>query len=180
MKQFAILFLLCALTAGQAAAQQYHSLSTNLAGWASASINLEASLSLGRQVSLHLPLRYNPFVFSGGRRFQHLTVTPGLRYWPGGLYRKGFAGFHLLASRYHAGNLWNKFRYDGMALGAGLSVGYAYRLSERWRFEWEVGAGMLWADYDKYHCKPCGAFLGHESGFRFVPTRVAANIVYLF
>jgi hypothetical protein len=172
--------LLTAILCIQGVKAQYYAVSTNLAGWATTNLNLEASVSLSRRVSLHLPVQYNPFVFSAGRRFQNLTLAPGLRYWFEGLHRKGFAGVHLLASRYHAGNLWDKFRYDGRALGAGLSLGYAYPLGERWRFEWEAGGGMLRADHDKYRCKPCGAFLGHESGFYFVPTRVAANMVYQF
>jgi hypothetical protein len=180
MKRILFLLLLCTLTAGEAIAQPYHSLSTNLAGWATASINLEGSISIRRKASLHLVTQYNPFVFSEGRRFQNLTLMPGVRYWFEGLHRKGFAGFHLLSSRYHVGNLWDKYRYDGFALGAGLSLGWAYRLDKRWRFEWEVGGGALWTDYDKYRCKPCGAFLGHEAGFHLVPTRVAANIVHLF
>jgi hypothetical protein len=111
---------------------------------------------------------------------QQLSVLPGLRYWWDGLQRGGFVGVHLLASRYHAGKLWDQFRYDGLAAGAGFTLGYAYSLSDRWRFEWELGASLLWADYNKYRCKPCGAFLGHYRGYRFVPTRAAANLVYQF
>ncbi|MDR1919027.1 MAG: DUF3575 domain-containing protein, partial [Tannerellaceae bacterium] len=66
--------LLAAFLFSQGVKAQYYTLSTNLAAWAVGSINLEASASLGRKVSLHLPLQYNPFVLGGGRRVQHLTV----------------------------------------------------------------------------------------------------------
>jgi hypothetical protein len=159
---------------------QSYSIGSNLAGLATTNLNVEASMPIHHTMSLHFPVQYNPFTFSGGRRFQNLTLTPGVRYWLSGLYRGGFCGAHLLASRYHAGRLWDSYRYDGLAFGAGLSVGYTWTLSGRWRFETEAGAGMLWTDYRKYRCKPCGAFLGREEGWHFVPTRVAANLLYLF
>ena len=31
-----------------------------------------------------------------------------------------------------------------------VHVGRAYQLSKSWNFEWEIGAGALWMDYEKY------------------------------
>lgn len=61
-------FLLYGLFAcSLSAAAQSYSLRTNLLGLGTANLNLEASMTLNRKWSLHLPLQYNPFTFSKNR-----------------------------------------------------------------------------------------------------------------
>ena len=87
---------------------------------------------------------------------------------------------YAVASRYHFGQIWDDKRYDGQAYGVGFSYGKSYQLSTRWNFEWELGAGVVWSEFEKYKCKKCGQKLGKENGIYLVPTRIAANIIYLF
>jgi hypothetical protein len=69
---------------------------------------------------------------------------------------------------------------NGESYGVSISIGRAYQLSKSWNFEWEIGAGALWMDYDKYLCKRCGDLVSRKHEWAFLPTRAALNIVYLF
>lgn len=180
MKTKKILFTLLLISCFSGVKAQFYSLSTNLIGLATTNLNAELSMTLNRTWSLHVPVQYNPFVFAENRRFQNLTVMPGIRYWFRETYAGSFAGVYALASRFHVGNLWDDFRYDGHAFGGGISYGKAYTLSPRWNFEWEVGAGVVWADFEKYACKQCGARFGNKSGVYITPTKVSASLIYLF
>lgn len=180
MKTKKILFTLLLISCFSGVKAQFYSVSTNVIGLATTNLNAELSMTLNRSWSLHLPVQYNPFVFKDNVRFQNMTVMPGVRYWLRESYAGQFFGFYGIASRYHVGNLWNDYRYDGKAFGAGLSYGHAYTLAPRWNFEWEIGAGVVWSEYEKFACKKCGARLGNHTGVYFVPTKVSASLIYLF
>lgn len=180
MKTKKILFTLLLLACFSGAKAQFYSVSTNVVGLATTNLNAELSMTLDRIWSLHVPVQYNPFVFSDNTRFQNLTVMPGVRYWSRETYAGSFFGMYGIASRYHVGNLWNDYRYDGHAFGVGLSFGKAYTLAPRWNFEWEIGGGVIWAEYEKFACKQCGTRFGEHSGVYLVPTKVAASLIYLF
>ena len=60
---------------------QSYSLRTNVLGLATTNLNLEASMTLGRKWSLHLPVQYNPFRFSRNRQFRNLYVAPVHTVW---------------------------------------------------------------------------------------------------
>ena len=46
-------------------------------------LNAEFGMTLNKKFSLHLPVQYNPFIYSksNNTKFQNLTVLPGVRYW---------------------------------------------------------------------------------------------------
>ena len=159
---------------------QFYSARTNLIGLATGNINLEGSMTLNRRWSLHLPVQYNPFVFKDNRKSRNLTVMPGVRYWFVESYSNFFVGMNTLASGYSIGRIWNKKRYEGEGYGIGLSIGKAYPLSKTWNIEWELGGAAVWARYNEYRCRECGAFLGRKHGWYLIPSRVALNMIYLF
>ena len=175
-------FLLYGLFAcSLSAAAQSYSLRTNLLGLGTANLNLEASMTLNRKGSLHLPLQYNPFTFSKNRQFRNFYAAPGVRYWLLESYMGGFIGMYATAGTYSAGNLFgSRYRYEGEGYGAGVSIGRAYQLGTRWNLEWEIGAGAVWLGYDRYLCRRCGDLVESDYGWRFLPTRAALNLVYLF
>ena len=159
---------------------QFYSARTNLIGLATGNINLEGSMTLNRRWSLHLPVQYNPFVFKDNRQFRNLTVMPGVRYWFVESYSNFFVGMNTLASGYSIGRIWNKKRYEGEGYGIGLSIGKAYPLSKTWNIEWELGGAAVWARYNEYRCRECGAFLGRKHGWYLIPSRVALNMINPF
>lgn len=171
------LLLLCVQKAG---AQSY-SVRTNLIGLASTNINIEASMTLNQKWSLHVPVQYNPFRFSDNKQFRNFYIAPGARWWWLQSYIGTFFGMYATAGKYSVGNLFgSKYRYEGEAYGISGSIGRAYPIAKRWNIEWEVGAGLIWMNQEKYVCKRCGDLVKDEHKWRFLPTRAAVNIVYLF
>lgn len=109
---------------------------------------------------------------------QYFSTEP---YWLLQSYIGGFVGVYGTAGTYSVGNLFgSKYRYEGESYGVSISIGRAYQLSKSWNFEWEIGAGALWMDYDKYLCKRCGDLVSRKHEWAFLPTRAALNFVYLF
>lgn len=124
-------FLFCALAAcALAVSAQSYSLRSNILGLATTNLNLEASMTLNRKWSLHLPVQYNPFKFGSNRQFRNFYAAPGARYWLLESYMGGFIGMYGTVSMYSVGNLFgSKYRYEGEGYGVGLSVGKAYQIS---------------------------------------------------
>ncbi len=160
---------------------QFYSVRINLVGLATTNINVEASMTINRKWSLHVPIQYNPFKFSENKQFRNFYFTPGVRYWFLESYNSTFLGIHTVGAKYSIGNLFgSKHRYEGTAYGAGISVGRAYTIGKSWNIELEAGVGAAWLDYDKYICKRCGDLVEHKKEVRILPTKAAINLVYLF
>jgi hypothetical protein len=157
---------------------QSWSLGANIPALATATANVEISMALDRKWSLHLPVYYNPFVFKGNRKLQNFTAMPGVRYWLLESYVNGFIGANAVASKYHIS--WKGSRYEGVAYGMGISMGYAWLLSPRWNLELEGGIGLVRADYTEYECQECGRRKGEYIRWVAVPNRLALSLVYLF
>ena len=173
-----VLFIFMSLTMLVRANAQFYSVKTNLLGLATTNLNVEGAVSIHRNWSLHLPINYNPWISSGNKRLQNITVEPGIRYWFLESFSQGFIGIQSIYSRFHVGA--NKYRYDGYGVGLGLSYGYSKALNKRWNLEFEAGLGVLWADYTKYLCKKCGAPSGNEKKVHLIPSKASVSLVYLF
>lgn len=176
-----ILFIAISFGKNSVVHAQVYSLRTNLLGWCTTNMNIEAGIKVSHRLTLHLPIQYNPFSL-GEARLRNLTTTPGIRYWFRGAYsRSYFMGFQGLATMYNVGGIFGgKYRYEGYGFGGGASFGYNRPLSPHWNFEVEGGLGVMWTHYDKYICKSCGPKVSSFDGVRFVPTTLAVSFVYLF
>lgn len=174
-KKNLLLALLCC--AGVTVSAQSYSLRTNVLGLATTNLNVEASMTLSRKWSFHLPVQYNPFKFSENRQFRNFYVAPGVRYWLLQSYIGGFVGVYGTAGTYSVGNLFgSKYRYEGESYGVSISIGRAYQLSKSWNFEWEIGAGALWMDYDKYLCKRCGDLVSRKHEWAFLASIIPDSL----
>lgn len=182
MRNSRIFFLALLLLVSANAFSQFYSGRTNLVGLATGNLNLEFGMTLNKKFSLHLPVQYNPFIYNREKntKFQNLTVMPGARYWLRESFMDQFVGFSLIGSRYHIGNLFDDYRYDGWGAGAGVSFGWTYPMAPRWNFEWELGVAGVWASYDKSVCKSCGYTYGKENKWYVLPHKVAVSLIYLF
>ncbi|MCF0256786.1 DUF3575 domain-containing protein [Bacteroides heparinolyticus] len=177
---FAVL-LFCLFHSGNISAQ-FYSIRTNLVGLATGNLNAEGSMALSTRWSIHLPVQYNPFDLWEDAKLKNITVAPGIRYWMRETYGRGcFFGLHGVFSYFNAGGIFgHRYRYQGTAWGGGLSIGLARPLSRHWNIEFELGGGIVWADWERFRCAHCGRRVGKDSGLRLLPTRTAVNLVYLF
>lgn len=175
--KYVLLCLLLCAGMGSPRAQSC-SLGVNIPALGTAALNAEVSMTLTRKWSLHLPVYYNPFVFRDNKKWQHVTLMPGLRYWLLESYVNGFIGVNATASKYHITR--KESRYEGTAFAVGMSMGYAWLLSPRWNLELEGGISLLRADYTEYARTRCGALKGKEARWMAAPGKIALSLVYLF
>ena len=103
---------------------QSYSLRTNVIGLATTNLNLEASMTLNRKWSLHLPVQYNPFKFGRNRQFRNFYAAPE---YATGCWKATWADSSACTVRPAPtawGNLFgNKYRYEGEGYGVGLRSG---------------------------------------------------------
>lgn len=108
---------------------------------------------------------------------------PEIRRWFKESFDGGYLGLHLIGGQYNAGGLkFPRFlkdkRYDGWAVGAGISYGHSWALSRKFSLEVSAGVGYMYLRYDKFRCGACG---DKEGSFRrnyIGPTKAAISLVY--
>lgn len=178
MKKLLYVLMLALFTIGAKA--QFYSASVNTPLLLSGTLNGEVSMTLNRNWSIHGDLSLNPWKVESFR-VQHIAFRPQVRWWSVESYRGGFVGFHLLGAGYHIGipSMMSE-KYEGVALGGGLDVGYAWALNTRWNIEVQGGGSYLWSSYYKSKCKTCALRTMAESKGYLLPTKVALSLVYLF
>ena len=69
-------------------------LKTDLVNWATASLNLEPEVKVGRKSTMALGLSWNPWTFSDNKKWRHLRVQPEYRYWICRPFGGHFLGLH--------------------------------------------------------------------------------------
>lgn len=166
---------------------------TNLAYDLTTTFNLGAEFGLAPKWTLDVSGNYNPWTFSGNKKWKHWLVQPEARYWFCDKYMGHFVGLHAIGGQFNFGNWDTDFKFlgtdyselkdhrvEGWGVGGGIAYGYAWALSKHWNIEAEIGAGYIYMDYDKYRCAKCGEKL--ESGIRhnyWGVTKAALNLVYI-
>lgn len=145
MLSFKKLFLLLATWAiGLAAGAQSFGVSTNALGWGALTPNVGLDVGLAKHLSFEVDAGINPFSFSENRSTKFWAVQPEFKIW----FREKFDGFsiglHGTYGEYDFG-LW-KYLYNGTMYGGGLSLNYAWILSEKWNMELSLGGGYTHLD----------------------------------
>lgn len=158
---------------------------SNLLYGATATLNLGMEYRLGGRTSLDVPLGWNPWQFSGNRKWKHFLVQPEFRRWTRETFAGHFFGLHAHYAYYNVGNLPKPFsgnmrqnRYQGWLTGAGVSYGYRRDFSRHWGLEATLGVGYAYLDYDKHLCGKCGEKLGSGTRNYFGPTKAGISLVY--
>lgn len=151
--------------------------------------NLAGEIVAGERVTIDLVVAYNPWNLKGSeesnKKLAHFLVSPEARYWTCEPMNGHFFGLHAIAVTYNVGQhdiplLFDKeYRYEGNALGGGVSYGYHLPLSTTWGVEFTVGVGALFARHEKFECPRCGESLGTYSKTYFGPTRAGISLVYI-
>lgn len=152
---------------------------------ATATFNLGAEFKIKDKQSLEIPLNYNPFTFSNGRKWKHFLVQPEYRWWTKETFRGHFFGAHAHYGIYNVGGLPSMFsqnmqdnRYEGWLVGAGASYGYRWNFSDHWGMEATIGVGYAYLKQDKYPCVKCGEKKGDRSRHYVGPTKVGLSVTY--
>lgn len=151
--------------------------------------NLGIELGMSPKSTLELSGGYNPWHNERGvKKSLHWLAEVEYRYWLCQRFNGHFLGIHALGSRYNInktklpllfGKNSDQYRFDGYAVGAGISYGYQWILGTRWNLEANIGVGYARLDYDKYNCTTCGEKLGAERRNYFGPTKAGISIIYI-
>lgn len=156
------------VTGKKAAMEQILDVSTNLFDWLDlATINLDASIPVSRHFTVQFGGKFNGWEFKNSEGSDSLTknqqqsVSVGARYWPRGTYSKLWICSKLQYCKYSETGVWRQALDEGKAVGAGLSVGYMWRIGNHLAVD--LGGGF-WGgrllEHALYDC-PCESCLQH-------------------
>lgn len=160
---------------------------TNLAYWATTTPNLGMEFALGKKSTLEISGGLNPFEFSDNKRFKHWLVQPEYRWWFCEAFNGHFLGIHAHGAQFNVGgwdipvgrlDVFKDKRYEGYLYGGGISYGYQWVLTNRWNFEFNIGAGYARIHYDEYPCKDCGTKMDEGNYNYWGVTRVGLSFIY--
>ena len=129
-------FILLLFTSSVGFAQKY-AVKTNLAYWATTTLNIGGEIALAPRMTLDMTANYKPFHFRGNKKIMHWAVQPEWRYWTCRRFMGHFIGVHAHGGKYNGG--LKKYRYDGWGVGGGFSYGYQWVIGKYWNLETELG-----------------------------------------
>ena len=158
---------------------------TNLLVWGTATPNVAVEFGLARKWTLDVSAGYNPFALKKGGINKVGFIQPEVRYWFCQRFEKHFVGLHGLYGRFNVGDLdlltttFEKHRYKGWGAGAGLSYGYHLPMSKRWAWEFTVGIGYVYLEYDKYRCYDCDQHIAKKNRHYLGPTKAGISLIYM-
>ena len=119
------------------------------------------------------------------KQLMHWGIRGEYRRWFCERYNGHFLGAHLLWTRYNISShkipllFEDDKRYDGFAVGAGISYGYNMALGKRWGLEFHIGAGVAYMNYDMFTCEICDRDPLENKKLYFGPTRAGVNLVFM-
>lgn len=157
-------------------------------------INIGTEIGLAPKWTVDIPLSINGWILSHDRRWKHLSIQPGVRYWFCDRFSGHFIGLHTHGGIFNMGGFNGRInmlgtdftklehsRYQGWFVGGGVSYGYAWMLGTHWNLEAEIGFGYSYSRFDQYRCEGCGKKIQSQRPHNYVgPTKAALNMVYLF
>jgi len=156
---------------------------TNLLYDATTTMNLGLEIALSPKVTIDLSGNYNPWEFSENKKLKHWMAQPEVRYWLCEKFNGHFFGIHAHGGEFNMGNIellnMEKYRYEGLFYGGGISYGYQWILSKRWSLEASLGFGYTYLDYDKFYCEKCGDKIGEETRHFIGPTKASVSLIYI-
>ena len=158
---------------------------TNLLYLATTTLNASVEIGLAPRWTLDAAAAYNPFQLQKGGINLFWFVQPEIRYWFCDRFERHFIGLHGIYGRFNVGEVtfltrtFENHRYRGWGAGGGISYGYHLPMGKHWGWEFSVGAGVIYYEYDKFRCFGCDEFEGRRSKIYFGPTKAAISLIYM-
>lgn len=187
--KFILLFLFCYVNAysqerGLQPETPSFALKTNVLYDATATFNLGFEQKLNQKWTLDVSANYNPWTFSNNKKWKHVLVQPEARYWLCESFNGTFLGVHAHWGQFNVGGLgindnMKDHRYQGWLLGAGVSIGHQWILTNRLSLEASIGVGYAYMDFEKFECGNCGEKLGDKTRHYVGPTKAALSLIYV-
>lgn len=185
MKKFFLLLISLAATPLLSSAQQW-SVGTNALGYANmGTLNMEASASVARHLSVNATVEVNPWTFNAGdpqrqKQNRSQSYAVGMRWWPWYVYSGWWAAGKLRYSEYNRGGFLSRSTEEGDAYGAGISAGYSLMLTDNLNLEAGAGFWGGYRTYTVYPCPTCGKVSGGGSKWFLAPSEALLSLVFIF
>lgn len=164
------------------------SLKNNLLYDAALTPNLGLEVRVAPKWTVALGAGLSPFELGDNstRRWRHLLVMPEARYWFCEAYARHLISVNAVYSHFNAANLdlplydTGDTRWEGDFVGLGASYGFAIPFGKRrhWNIEFELGADLCYAWFDKYCDEHCGKPLGSDDKW-FVLPKAGVNLAWI-
>lgn len=182
MKKIILIFIMALGTIVSHA--QKLSINTDVMMLATQTYNLGAEMTIGNRSTLGLTVfgNHNPYIH---KDMKVVGVQPEYRYYFGGrpLYHH-FVGVGLLAADYNV--IHKHVRYDGYALGAGITFGYVFALSNKLALDAHAGVGLVGNSHTATRMDGQAIELNDGSGltregfksWHILPTKIGISLSY--
>jgi hypothetical protein len=152
--------------------------------------NIFAEISLSKRITLEAGYAQNGWNLHGtarnNRKMVHGGVTVEARHWTCERFNGHFVGVHALWRFYNVGghdipfvDFKRDYRYEGTAIGIGLSYGYSLPLGRNSRAEFDLGVGAARMTYKRYGCDKCADLEETVTRTYFGPTRAGVTLSFL-
>ncbi len=197
---FVVIF--CCLTGASA---QKVAIKHNFAYDALLAPNLSLEFALGRKWTIDTQYGTNFFVWTRDvkspnyttKKWSHWLLQSEARYWTCESFNGLFVGGHVFGGEMNVGKVnipyfvlqnkkdamgefpMKKHRYEGWYVGAGVSVGYHYILSNRFSLEASIGAGYAFIHYNRYGDKKCDTCDKKGNADYIGPTKATLSLIYM-
>ena len=133
------------VTGKEATIEHTFDISTNLFDWLDfATINVDASFPVSHHFTVQFGGKFNGWEFAS-KNIDNIwnkqqSVSAGARYWPWGTYSKLWICSKFQYCKYSETGVWRSALEEGKAVGAGLSMGYMWRIGNHLGID--LGAGF--------------------------------------
>lgn len=146
---------------------------TNLTGWAMLMPNIGAEVVVNERSSWDVSI-YQSMSNGWLCDINATAMQVGYKYWFG---RHPLDQFFLgvTAATAHYKAMVNDLDRRGVAIPAGLNVGYAWPMGRRWNLELSYGVGMTWLSEEVSH--EGGSYRRYHTDI--TPTNIGINLSYL-
>ncbi len=152
---------------------------TNAVAWGATIMNIEGEIQVAPRVSVSLPIWYCPWFVAERHALRVAAFQPEARWWLKAAGEGHFGGVHASLAWFNL--KWGSYRYQDRGrplLGAGITYGYAFRLSPNWGLELSIGAGYLNMRYDRFYNTPNGRLVDTRQTSYFGPDHLSVSLVY--
>ena len=147
-------------------------------------LNAEGSVSVHRNVSVHVGTEFNPWTFNSGDpqnqvQNRQISYWAGARWWPWHVYSGWWVGADGRYTMYNIGGITQRETEEGDAMGAGLYAGYSIMLNSTWNIDLGLGFWGGYKKYTTYSCPLCGVTVDSgEKAWLTPDARVAIQLIF--
>lgn len=141
--------------------------------------NLNAELVVGERSSINASVLFSHKIY--GKDMKLMGLMPEYRFWFNGRpMTREFVGLAVIGAEYDL--TWGKEVYNGNALGAGLTFGYSFNLSNRWNLECYGSVGAIYYDQKHYYTGDHEEYLDNRNnsrGYAVIPFKLGVSFSYI-